>query len=78
MTTRLGAVAFTVLWCKWSTYMMCTPRTVMQGWVVQYQCENLQVTIHGATSRCQTVCHQWLPNTLASYLFWSPPIVVHH
>ena len=32
MTTRLGAVAFTGLWCKWSTYMMCTPRTVMQGW----------------------------------------------
>ena len=31
MTTRLGAVAFTVLWCKWSN-MMCTPRTVMQGW----------------------------------------------
>ena len=26
------AVAFTVLWCKWSTYMLCTPRTVMQGW----------------------------------------------
>ena len=33
MTTRLGAVAFTVLWCEWSTYMLCTPRTVMQGWV---------------------------------------------
>ena len=73
MTTRLGAVAFTVLWCKWSTYMLCTPRTVMQGWG-QYQCDSIQVTIHGATSRCQGACHQCLPNTLASDIFWSPPI----
>ena len=45
---------------------------------VQYQCESLQVTINGAISRCQGACHQCLPNTLASYMFWSPPIVVHH
>ena len=45
---------------------------------VQYQCESLQVTINGAISRCQRACHQCLPNTLASYMFWSPPIVVHH
>ena len=36
------------------------------------------VTMNGATSRCQWACHQYLPNTLASYMFWSPPIVVHH
>ena len=45
---------------------------------VQYQCESLQVTINGAISRCQGACHQCLPNTLASHMFWSPPIVVHH
>ena len=73
MTTRLGAVAFTVLWCKWSTYMLRTPRTVMQGWGCN-QCDSIQVTINGATSRCQGACHLCLPNTLASYMFWSPPI----
>ena len=44
----------------------------------QYYCDSIQVTIDGATSRCQWACHQCLPNTLASYMFWSPPIVVHH
>ena len=44
----------------------------------QYNCDSIQVTINGATSRCQWACHQCLPNTLASYMFWSPPIVVHH
>ena len=32
----------------------------------------------GATSRCQRACYQSLLNTLASYLFGSPPNVVHH
>ena len=32
------------------------------------------MTINGATSRCQGACHQCLPNTLASHMFWSPPI----
>ena len=45
---------------------------------VQYYCDSIQVTINGAISRCQRACHQCLPNTLASYMFWSPPIVVHH
>ena len=44
----------------------------------QYNCDSIQVTINGATSRCQWACHQCLLNTLASYVFWSPPIVVHH
>ena len=44
----------------------------------QYNCDSIQVTINGATSRCQSACHQCLLNTLASYVFWSPPIVVHH
>ena len=43
----------------------------------QYYCDSIQVTINGATSRCQWACHQCLPNTLASYMFWSPPIVGH-
>ena len=33
----------------------------------QYNCDSIQVTINGATSRCQWACHQCLPNTLASY-----------
>ena len=41
---------------------------------VQYQCDSIQVTINGATSRCQGACHQCLPNTLASYIFLSPLI----
>ena len=36
------------------------------------------MAIKGATSRCQRACHQCLLNTLASYLFRSPPNVVHH
>ena len=36
------------------------------------------MAINGATSRCQRACHQCLLNTLASYLFRSPPNVVHH
>ena len=36
------------------------------------------MAINGATSRCQLACHQCLLNTLASYLFWSPPNMVHH
>ena len=35
---------------------------------VQYQCERFQVTINGATSRCQGVCHQCLPNTCSGVL----------
>ena len=44
----------------------------------QCNCDSIQVTINGATSRCQWACHQCLLNTLTSYVFWSPPIVVHH
>ena len=44
----------------------------------QYYYDSIQVTIKGAILRCQWACHQCLPNTLASYMFWSPPIVVHH
>ena len=36
------------------------------------------MAIRGATSRCQRACYQSLLNSLASYLFGSPPNVVHH
>ena len=44
----------------------------------QYNCESIQVTISGTTSRHQWACHQLLLNALACSVFWSPPGVVHH
>ena len=44
----------------------------------QYNCESIQVTIHGDTSRCQGACHQFLLNALACSVCWSPPDVVYH
>ena len=41
-------------------------------------CDSIQVAINGATSRCLRACHQCLLNTVASYLFRSPPHAVHH
>ena len=43
----------------------------------QYNCESIQVTISGTTSRYQWACHQFLLNALACSVFWSPPDVVH-
>ena len=44
----------------------------------QYNCESIQVTISGTTSKYQWACHQFVPNALACSVFWSPPDVVHH
>ena len=78
MTTRLGAVAFTVLWCEVIYQYVVYPMHCHARLGEQYNCESIQVTINGNTSRCQWACHQFLLNALAFSVFWSPPNVVHH
>ena len=55
MTARLGAVAFTVLWCE--------------GIFHYVKSENIQLTIRGTTLRSQRACHQVLLNALACSVF---------
>ena len=40
---------------------------------VQYNCESIQVTISGDTSRCQWACHQFSLTALACSVCWSLP-----
>ena len=77
MTTRLGAVAFTVPWCGVYQYVVY-PMHCCARLGEQYSCESIHVTINGDTSRSQWACHQFLLNALACSVFWSPPDVVHH
>ena len=62
---------------KWSTNKLC-PMHCRARLGEQYNCDSIQVTINGDTSRCQWACHQFLLNALAFSVFWSPPDVVHH
>ena len=78
MTTRLGAVAFTVLWCEVIYQYVEYPMHCCAKPGVQYNCESIQVTISGDTSRCQWACHQFSLNALACSVCWSPPDMVHH
>ena len=62
---------------KWSTNKLC-PMHCRARLGEQYNCDSIQVTINGDTSRCQWACHQFLLNALAFSVSWSPPYVVHH
>ena len=78
MTTRLGAVAFTVLWCEVIYQYVVYPMHCHARLGEQYNCESIQVTVNGDTSSCHWACHQCLLNALAFSVFCSPPNVVHH
>ena len=78
LNTRLGAVAFTVLWCEVIYQYVEYPRQSCARLGEQYNGEGIQVTISGDTLMCQWACHQCLLNTLACSVFWNPPDVVHH
>jgi len=58
MTTRLGAVDRAMVQVVYLYDVYPTHCHARLG--VQYQCESLQVTINGATSRCQGVSTQHL------------------
>ena len=62
MTTRLGAVAFTVLWCEVIYPYVVYPMHCHARLGEQYNCESIQVTINCDTWRCQRACHQFLLN----------------
>ena len=72
MATRLGAVAFTVLWCEWSTNMLSTPCTDVQGWVSN--------TIARAFRWPYMVTHRGTSGRAISFysMPWPAPYAVHH
>ena len=78
MTTRLGAVAFTVLWCGVIYQYVVYPMHCRARLGEQYSCESIHVTINGATLRSQWACHQFLLTALAGSVFCTPPDVVLH